>query len=228
MSVSSPIRILLVDDHTLFRMGVASLLSAESGFEVIGEAADGQEAIEKARRLMPDLVLMDLSMPGVDGLEATRRLKEELPYVRIVILTVSDHAGDLFEAIKSGAQGYLLKTIDPHTFFETLRGAVNGGAVISPEMATKLVTEFSKLAGGAAESLAPQAILSPRETEVLDLITHGKSNKEIAAALGIAEVTVKNHMRNILEKLHLENRVQAAAFALQRKTADRPPAGRET
>jgi DNA-binding NarL/FixJ family response regulator len=228
MTASPPIRILLVDDHSLFRMGIASLLSAEPGFEVVGEAADGQEAIEKARRLMPDLVLMDLSMPGVDGLEATRRLKEDLPYARIVILTVSDNARDLFEAIKSGAQGYLLKKIEPSVLFETVRSAAKGGAVISPEMATKLVKEFTNLAGRAPESPAPQTKLSPRENEVLDLITHGKSNKEIAAALGIAEATVKNHMRNILEKLHLENRVQAAAFALRRRAADSPPAGRET
>jgi DNA-binding NarL/FixJ family response regulator len=223
MIASPPIRILLVDDHSLFRMGVASLLSAEPGFEVVGEAADGQEAIEGARRLMPDLILMDLSMPGVDGLEATRRIKEEMPYVRIVMLTFSDDARDLFEAIKSGAHGYLLKKIDPQAFFETLRGAVNGEAAISPEMATKLLTEFAKLAGRAPESPAPQTTLSPRENQVLDLITHGKTNKEIAAALAIAEGTVKNHMRNILEKLHLENRVQAAAFALRRRTAGSTP-----
>jgi len=124
MTASPPIRVLLVDDHSLFRMGIASLLSAEPGFEVVGEAADGQEALEKARRLMPDLVLMDLSMPGVDGLEATRRLKEELPYVRIVILTVSDDAHNLFEALKSGAQRCLLKKIEPDAFLETLRGAM--------------------------------------------------------------------------------------------------------
>jgi DNA-binding NarL/FixJ family response regulator len=214
-----PIRILLVDDHALFRMGIASLLSAEPGFEVVGEAADGQEAIARARQLMPDVILMDLSMPGVDGLEATRRLKEEMPYVRIVILTVSEDARNLFEAIKNGAQGYLLKKIEPQAFFERLRGVAQGEAVISPEMAPKLLTEFAKLAGRAPESPASQATLSPRENEVLDLITVGRTNKEIAAALAIAESTVKNHMRNILEKLHLENRVQAAAFGLGRKTS---------
>ena len=224
MTAVPPIRILLVDDHALFRMGIASLLSAEPGFEVVGEAADGQEAIEGARRLMPDVILMDLSMPGVDGLEATRRLKEEMPYVRIVVLTVSEDARNLFEAIKSGAHGYLLKKIEPQAFFESVRGLAHGEAVISPEMAAKLLTEFAKLAGRAPESAATQAPLSPRENEVLDLITHGKTNKEIAAALAIAESTVKNHMRNILEKLHLENRVQAAAFALRRKPSGPSPA----
>ena len=224
MTAVPPIRILLVDDHALFRMGIASLLSAEPGFEVVGEAADGQEAIARARQLMPDVILMDLSMPGVDGLEATRRLKEEMPYVRIVILTVSEDARNLFEAIKNGAQGYLLKKIEPQAFFEELRGVAQGEAVISPEMAAKLLTEFAKLAGRAPDAPAPQATLSPRENQVLDLIADGKTNKEIAAALAIAESTVKNHMRNILEKLHLENRVQAAAFALGRKTSGRSPA----
>jgi DNA-binding NarL/FixJ family response regulator len=219
MVASPPIRILLVDDHALFRMGIAALLSAEPGFEVVGEAAAGQEAIAEARRLLPDVILMDLSMPGMDGLEATRRLKEEMPYVRIVILTVSDDARDLFEAIKSGAHGYLLKKIEPQAFFESLRDLAHGEAVISPGMAAKLLTEFAKLAGRAPESPTMQAPLSPRENEVLDLITHGKTNKEIAAALGIAEGTVKNHMRNILEKLHLENRVQAAAFALRGRSS---------
>jgi DNA-binding NarL/FixJ family response regulator len=223
MTAVPPIRILLVDDHSLFRMGIAALLSAEPGFEVVGEAADGQEAIARARHLMPDVILMDLSMPDMDGLEATRRLKEEMPYVRIVILTVSDDARDLFEAVKSGAHGYLLKKIEPQALFETLRGVARGEAAISPEMGMKLLTEFANLAGRVPESLGPYATLSPRETEVLDLITHGKANKEIAAALAIAESTVKNHMRNILEKLHLENRVQAAAFALRRRTSGRSP-----
>lgn len=219
MPAVPPIRILLVDDHSLFRMGIASLLSAEPGFDVVGEAADGQEAIARARQLMPDVILMDLSMPGVDGLEATRRIKADMPNVRIVILTISEDARDLLEAIKSGAQGYLLKKIDPQAFFETLRGVVNGEAAISPEMAKTLMTEFARLAGRAPDAPAPRAKLTPRENQVLDLIAHGKSNKEIAVALDIAESTVKNHMRNILEKLHLENRVQAATFALGRKTS---------
>jgi DNA-binding NarL/FixJ family response regulator len=224
MIASPPIRILLADDHSLFRMGIASLLSAEPGFEVVGEAANGEEAIAEARRLMPDVILMDLSMPDVTGLEATRRLKEEMPYVRIVILTVSDDARDLFEAIKSGAHGYLLKKIEPQAFFEMVRSAANREAAISPEMAAKLLTEFAEMAGRAPASSAPQTTLSTRENEVLDLVAQGKANKEIAAALAIAEGTVKNHLRNILEKLHLENRVQAAVFALRRRTPGSPPA----
>ena len=207
MSTKPSIRVLLVDDHPLFRKGIASLLSSEPGFEVLGEASDGQEAIEKARDLMPDVILMDISMPGVNGLEATQRIKQEIPYVRIVILTVSDEDQNLFEAIKSGAQGYLLKKIEPQTLFQTLRGVLEGEAPLSRVMATKLLAEFARQRRAASEPRTPTATLTEREKEVLGLLAAGKTNKEIAGALGIAENTVKNHLKNILEKLHLENRV---------------------
>jgi DNA-binding NarL/FixJ family response regulator len=223
MPGAAPIRILLVDDHVLFRKGIASLLSTERGFEVVGEAANGQEALDKARDLMPDVILMDISMPRMDGLEATRRLKAEIPYVRIVILTVSDGDQNLFDAIKSGAQGYLLKKIEPQALFSTLRGVVQGEASFSRITAMKLLGEFSRLAQQEAVPPSPGARLSPREKEVLELITRGKTNKEIASALDIAENTVKNHLKNILEKLHLENRVQAATYALRQGLLERPP-----
>jgi len=213
----------LVDDHPLFRKGIASLLSSEPGFEVLGEASDGQEAIEKARDLMPDVILMDISMPGVNGLEATQRIKQEIPYVRIVILTVSDEDQNLFEAIKSGAQGYLLKKIEPQTLFQTLRGVLEGEAPLSRVMATKLLAEFARQRRAASEPRTPTATLTEREKEVLGLLAAGKTNKEIAGALGIAENTVKNHLKNILEKLHLENRVQAATFALREGLLNKPP-----
>ena len=215
MTAESPIRLLVVDDHALFRKGVVSLFGETQGFEVVGEAANGQEALEKARELMPDIILMDLSMPVMDGLAATRRIKEEIPYVRIVILTIQEEDQSLFEAVKSGAQGYLLKKIEPQVLFETLRRVAQGEASISGVMAAKLMGEFSRQATQRVSAVANRTELSAREREVLGLVAQGKSNKEIAAAIAIAENTVKNHLKNILEKLHLENRVQAATYALR-------------
>jgi DNA-binding NarL/FixJ family response regulator len=219
------IRVLLADDHALFRRGVASLLGAEQGFEVLGEAVDGRQAVEMARELMPDVILMDISMPVMDGLEATRRIKGEMPYVRIVILTASDGDRTLFEAVKSGAQGYLLKKIEPQALFGTLRGVVQGEAPVSRLMAARLLEEFSRQNRHPAPAAptSPGAELTAREKGVLELVAQGRSNKEIAAALVIAENTVKNHLKNILEKLHLENRVQAATFALREGLVARPP-----
>jgi DNA-binding NarL/FixJ family response regulator len=223
MKSTESIRVLLVDDHPLFRKGIVSLLSAEPGFAVVGEASNGQDAIEKARDLMPDVILMDISMPGVNGLEATQRIKAEFPYVRIVMLTVSDADENLFEAIKSGAQGYLLKKIEPQTLFSTLRKVVEGEAPMSGVMATKLLAEFSRQTRRASQSPTAVATLTEREREVLNHIADGKTNKDIASALSIAENTVKNHLKNILEKLHLENRVQAATYALREGLIQKPP-----
>ena len=161
MSSPSPIRVLVVDDHALFRKGIVSLLSAEAGFEVVGEAANGREAIEKARDLMPDIVLMDLSMPEVDGLEATQRIKTELPHVRVVILTVEEADQNLFEAVKNGAQGYLLKKIEPRALFDTLRGVAQGEASISRLMAAKLMGEFSRQANRGRICGGPQPGAEP-------------------------------------------------------------------
>lgn len=219
----SPIRVLLADDHALFRRGVASLLAADRDFEVVGEAVDGQRAVEMARKLMPDVILMDISMPGTDGLEATRRIKAEMPYVRIVILTVSDGERSLFEAVKNGAQGYLLKKIEPQALYATLRGVVQGEATLSRMMAAQLLEEFARMSRQPAPAAAPAAQLTAREKEVLEQVARGRSNKEIATALAIAENTVKNHLKNILEKLHLENRVQAATFALRKGMVEKPP-----
>jgi DNA-binding NarL/FixJ family response regulator len=210
------IRVLVVDDHALFRKGIAGLLSGEDGFEVVGEAEDGFRAIEKARELVPDLILMDVSMPHCNGSEATRRIKENLPDVKIVMLTALEDDENLFEAVRSGAQGYLLKKIEPSVFFTSLHGVMRGEASISRAMAAKLMGEFSRQAKRAEPGADPGPGLSPRETGVLERVAQGKSNKEIAAALDIAENTVKNHLKNILEKLHLENRVQAAAYALRK------------
>jgi len=217
------IRVLLVDDHALFRSGVAGLLREQPDFELAGEARDGREALERANDLMPDVILMDVYMPEVGGLEATRKIKDSLPYVKIVMLTVSEEEGDLFEAIKAGAHGYLLKNIEPKELLRSLRDVFQGEAPISKRAATKLLDEFARLSRG--DSRKEQDNLSPREREVLEHLTTGATNKEIASSLCISENTVKNHLKNILAKLHLQNRVQAAAYALRKGlTQDRKSA----
>lgn len=210
-----PTTVLLVDDHALFREGLMALLSSQDGIEVVGEAADGLEALEKARELVPDLILMDIKMPGLDGLEATRRIKEEMPHTRIVMLTVSEDDQDLFEAIKNGAEGYLLKTLKSRELFEMLQGVFQGEAPISRTMARKLLHEFAHQARRQEHPPTPKADLTRRETEVLQLLSNGVPDKEIASRLCISQRTVKNHVHNILEKLQLHNRVQAAAYALR-------------
>lgn len=206
------IRVLLADDHTLFRRALANLLAAEPDFEVVGEAGDGMQALAMALESMPDVILMDLSMPVMDGLEATRQIKAQIPYAKIVMLTVSDQEQNLFEAVKAGAVGYLLKKIEPRALASALRGVAIGEASVSRLMAARLLSEFARQAN---ERGCASASLSSRECEVLDGVARGKSNKEIAAALAISDNTVKNHLKNILEKLHLENRVQAATYALR-------------
>lgn len=213
-----PIRLLLVDDHTLFRKGLAKLLATDEEFQVVGEAHDGREALKKATELKPDLVLMDIHMPGADGLEATRRIRESLPSTKVVILTVSEENDDLFEAIKCGAHGYLLKKkVDPEELDSMLKGVFRGEAPISRLTAGKILTAFAtrtQRRKTPADVLEEE--LSPRETEVIRLVADGLTNKEIGVKLGIEENTVKNHLKNILGKLHLQNRVQAAAFAIQK------------
>lgn len=206
----TPKRVLIVDDHALSRRGIASILQPDPSFEVVGEAADGEEALRSVRELMPDLVLMDIRMPGVNGLEATRRIKAEFPYVVIVILSVSDDPADFFEAIKVGAQGYLLKDLNPQQWLDYLRAVMSGEAPISQELAREILAEFrSERADHAPE-------ISGRELEVLKKVAEGLNNREIGEALHIAESTVKNHLRNILEKLHLRNRAQLVAYAYEK------------
>ncbi|WP_094605613.1 Transcriptional regulatory protein DegU [Sporomusa silvacetica DSM 10669] len=202
------IKVLVVDDHLLSRKGIVSILSTHPMFDIAGEATDGQEALEKARILMPDIILMDINMPGIDGLEATRLIKEEMPYVKIVILSVSDDVQDFFEAIKKGAQGYLLKNMEPEYWIDYIISIVQGEAPISRALATKILQEFSI---PRANMLSNK--VSERELEVLQLVSQGMSNKEIGEKLCISESTVKNHLRNIMDKLHLQNRMQLIAFA---------------
>ncbi len=209
-----PLRILLVDDHILFRKGLARLLDAQPDFQVVGEAADGLEALEQARALRPDVVLMDLRMPVCDGLEATRRIKRELPSVRVVMLSVSEDEQDFFAAIRCGADGYLVKDMRPEGLFQELRGMAQGEAPLSRSMTGKLLRQLARASRPAAPPSSPEA-LSSREREVLVLLAEGLSNAEIAEELGVTVNTVRNHVRSILEKLELRNRVQAAVYAVR-------------
>ncbi|MFQ6102090.1 MAG: response regulator [Anaerolineae bacterium] len=207
------LRILLVDDHLLFRKGLAQLLDAQPDFEVVGEAADGLEAVEQTRLLHPDLVLMDIRMPNCDGLEATRRIKAQVPEVRVVMLTVSDDEQDLVTAVRHGADGYLLKDLRPETLFQQLRGLMAGEAPLSRMMTAKLFRQLAQRSQPAVQPAATAA-LSARECDILPLIVRGYSNQEIAEELGITRNTVKNHLRSILAKLGVRNRAQAAAYAV--------------
>ena len=204
-------RTVLVDDHALFRDGVASLLLAW-GHEVVGQAADGGEAIDLVDETSPDVVLMDVRMPKVSGLEATARIKERHPEVAIVMLTVSEDEADLFRAIKAGAQGYLLKNLEAPQLRTMLEGVARGEPAITPSTAARIIDEFLRAPGGARQETQR---LTERELEVLQLVTAGQRNREIAAELGISENTVKFHLKNIVEKLHAQNRAELAARAVR-------------
>jgi DNA-binding NarL/FixJ family response regulator len=212
----SKIRVLLADDHELFREGLANILNAQPDFEVVGEASDGLEVLVKARRLTPDLILMDIGMPGCDGVEATQRVKDELPDIIIVMLTVRNEDEKLFEAIKIGAQGYLLKSIRSRELLSMLRGAVRGEAAITPALGGRMLEEFRRLSRQAPAVPEDEVTtLTHREQEVLSLVAQGATDKEIAETLVISIHTVKTHMRNILSKLHLGHRHEAALYALR-------------
>lgn len=208
------IGVLLADDHILFREGLSGIIDAQSDMQVLGEAGDGLEAVVKARQLKPDLVLLDIQMPVCDGIEAARQIKNELPDATIVMLTVRDDDKQLFEAIKNGAQGYLLKNIRSKVMLEMLRSAVRGEVAISPEMAGYFLEEFRRLSRQMPVEVEEQVIsLTQREQDVLGQVAKGASDKEIAETLCISLHTVKSHMRNILSKLQVNNRREAAWLA---------------
>lgn len=220
----SAIRILVVDDHTLFRRGLIALLRQDSRFAVVGEAGDAGEAQRRAQELGPDVILLDNHLPGVAGIAALPGLKEAAPAARVLMLTVSEDEGDLAAALRAGAHGYLLKTVDSETLAQAIERAMHGESVVSPEMTGKLVSAFQQASArpAADETPTPPAAtdpirsLSPREREILQHIARGASNKEIARALAIAETTVKIHVQHILRKLDLNSRVQAAVYAAAR------------
>jgi two-component system NarL family response regulator len=215
------IRVVICDDHALFRHGLATVLEQEPGIAVVGEAEDGEGAVAAAEELAPDVILMDVRMPKLSGIEATKAIAERAPATRIVMLTVSDEEEDLYEAVKAGAAGYLLKEISIEEVAGAIRSVLAGESLITPSMASKLLTEFSNLSKRAeAKQGMPSPRLTGRELEVLKLVAQGMSNKEIAAELFISENTVKNHVRNILEKLHLHSRMEAVVYAVREKILD--------
>jgi two-component system nitrate/nitrite response regulator NarL len=214
----TPIRILVVDDHTLFRRGLTALLARDPQLEVVGDAADAGEALRRATELLPDLILLDNHLPGVNGVDALPALLDAVPGVRVLMLTVSEDEHDLAAALRGGASGYLLKTIEGDALVAAIVRAMRGESVVAPEMTGKLVAAYRGAASGtAAASPAPAASpidqLSPREQEILRGIARGASNKEIGRSLGIAETTVKIHVQHVLRKLDVASRVQAAVIA---------------
>lgn len=213
------IRVLIADDHALFRQALRSVLGEESDLELVGEAADGEEAVALATELAPDVVLMDVRMPKLAGIEATRQIASVLPSARVVMLTVSDEDEDLFEAIKAGASGYLLKEVEPAEIARAVRQIYGGHSLLSPAVASKLVSEFASISKKADERAARPS-LTDREVEVLQLASDGLTNRQIGRRLGISENTVKNHIRNILEKLHLHSRMEAVLYAVREELID--------
>ena len=235
MSENSPIRVMLVDDHHLFREGVASLLKRDERFAVLSEARSGEEAIEQLKIAQPDVILMDVRMPGISGIEATRQILQKYPAVKVVMITASEKDEDLFDAVKAGAQGYVLKAVtDSKQMREAILAVATGEAIIPPAMVPRLLNEFAAIADGKKADEAPETpvdvnlaaepeetvapeddainLLTPREREVLELVAEGLTNKEIAVRLTISVNTVRSHLRFILDKLHINNRVQAAIW----------------
>ncbi|GAA0134267.1 response regulator transcription factor [Paenibacillus sp. YSY-4.3] len=211
------VRVLVVDDHPHAREAIGEILSDDDSFEIIGYAENGDEALLQTELWMPDLILMDIHMPGKDGLETTREIKLKYPYVKIVLITVSDDAAHLFEALKQGAQGYLLKNLEPGTWLQYLRAVASDEAPLSSELAFRILQEFPL----SKKNKSDDHPLTSREREILDWVAKGMTNREIAKELQISDQTVKNHLKNILQKLHLENRVQLTRYALEQGWVER-------
>ncbi|SEN78450.1 response regulator transcription factor [Paenibacillus sp. OV219] len=228
MSEQKQITVLLADDHPHGREGMRDIVSGDADFFIIGEAVNGEEAVRLAAELVPDLVLMDINMPVMNGMEATQHIKAIDPRIKIIMVTVSDDISDLFEAIKRGAQGYLLKNLSPSAWLEYLRAVAIDEAPLSKELAFRMLQEFNggskgigtPLSGGSSagssEEEAYHTALTHREREVLEGVASGSSNRQIAESFGISEHTVKNHLKNILQKLHLDNRVQLTRYAIEK------------
>ena len=217
-----PIRVLIADDHALFRRGLTIVLEAEGDIEVVAEAADGEAAVTKVGELAPDVVLMDVRMPHLDGIEATRRIREAFPMTRIIVLTVSDEQDDLLDAVKAGANGYLLKEVSIEEVADAVRAVMVGQSLLSPAMAAMLIAEFGSLAPVSEQvETAAAARLTGQELEVLRRVARGLTNDEIARELSVTESSVRNHVANILGKLQFRSRVEAALVARENEPGDR-------
>jgi len=214
-TTTKAISVLLVDDHTLFRSGIRSLLQRHTEFAIVGEASDDIDGIKRAKQLQPDVVLLDLNMPGMSGLETLQLLLQDCPHMAVIMLTVSEDAEDLTTALQAGARGYLLKNIDADFLVRAIKRAAAGESVLAESMASKLVAHLQ--GGGVSKAVPPSELdkLTPREREILACLARGESNKSIARVLEVAESTVKIHVQNILKKLALSSRVQAAVFAVE-------------
>ena len=216
-----PIRVLVVDDHALFRRGLQMVLEQEPDIEVVGEASDGAEAVTTAAETLPDIVLMDVRMPKRGGIDACTAIHETVPSAKIIMLTISDEEADLYDAIKAGAMGYLLKEISIEEVASAIRAVYGGQSLISPSMASKLLTEFASMIKKTDDrQQVPTPRLTDREMEVLKLVAKGLNNRDIAKQLFISENTVKNHIRNMLEKLQMKSRMEAAMFAVRSNLLD--------
>ncbi len=223
------VSILIVDDHTLFRTGIRKMLEAEEDMRVVGEAATGREALEQARKLMPDVILMDIKMPdplaadprtrsgqALDGIEATRRLSREMPHVGVILCTMFEDDEFVFAGLQAGGRGYILKDDDPETMLRAIRAVAHGESLLGPTVAQKVMRQFSAMPDEQAPLYDD---LTPRELEVLKLIAEGRANREIAEELTISEKTVKNHINNIFSKLHINDRSQAMLYAIRKGLA---------
>jgi two-component system NarL family response regulator len=219
MTEAEAVRVLIADDHALFRRAIRAVLDDEQDIEVVAEAGDGDEAVLLAAEHAPDVVLLDVNMPKRSGIDAAREIKAQLPSTQVVMFTVSDDEADLFEAIKAGASGYLLKEVDPSEVASAVRQIHAGQSLLSPAVASKLVSEFATMAKRSDER-AMRPKLTDRELEVLGLASDGLTNRQIGRRLHISENTVKNHMRNILEKLHLHSRMEAVLYAVREELID--------
>jgi DNA-binding NarL/FixJ family response regulator len=218
------IRVLIVDDHALYRRGLLTVLETEEGIEVVGEAADGIEAVDQAEEMLPDVIVMDVGMPKRGGIDACRVIKQRVPSARILMLTSSDDEANLFEAVRAGANGYLLKDVPPEEVAAGIRAVHHGQSLLSPMMAAKLLTEFAQISQRDAPPAPTPGLelprLTDRELEILTRVARGKLNREIAAELFIAENTVRNHIRNILDKLQMHSRMEAAMYAVRQRLID--------
>lgn len=218
------IKILIVDDHRIVREGLSAILETKDEIQIVGEAGDGGEAVEKARALLPDVIIMDVSMPGMTGVEATRLIKREFPHIGIIALTMYEDQQHIFDLVRAGATGYLLKDSDSTEILAAIRAISKGESLIHPSVASKILAEFSLLAEGKGKKRSfLEHDLTEREITVLRLVADGKTNKEIANVLDLSEKTVKNHVRNIFHKLQVYDRTQAAILAIRKGIIDLEP-----